>query len=274
MKKRIAIQGLKGSFHHEASLHYFGNQIIPVECETFPEVVDKVRTSKVDFALMAIENSLAGSIIPNYALLRQKGLTICGEIILRVKMNLMVYNGTKLSDVSEIHSHQMAIRQCSSFLQKHPSLKIVEAFDTAGSAQFIQENKQKHVAAIASVEAAKAYGLTIIERGIENQESFTRFLVLSSKKTAEDNLNKASLYLETAHEPGSLAKVLNAISEQRINLSKLQSHPVSGRERTYGFFIDLEFDSPDQWQTTRNSLQNSAVILDELGIYKKGKTYE
>lgn len=273
MKKKVAIQGLKGSFHHEAAQHYFGAQVVPVECETFPEVVGMVLKSEVDFALMAIENSLAGSIIPNYSLLRQKELSICGEIILRVRMNLMVYNNTTLNDVKEIHSHQMAIRQCSTFLQIHPSVKIVESFDTAGSAQFIRENKLKHVAAIASAEAAKTYGLSIIEKGIENEESFTRFLVLSKEDISAD-FNKASLYIETAHEPGSLASVLNVISEHGINLSKLQSHPVSGRKRTYGFFIDLEFDSIDQWHKTKAALQGITEVLDVLGIYKKGKTYE
>lgn len=273
--KKIAIQGLKGSFHHEAALHYFGSSIELDECETFSQVADQVLHSKVDFGLMAIENSLAGSIIPNYGLLRQKGLTIVGEIVLRVRMNLMVLNGTSLDEVKEIHSHQMAIRQCSAFLQRHTQLKIVEAFDTAGSAQFIKEKKIDHVAAIASELAAETYGLTIVQKGIENEESFTRFLVLSRESlNANSSVDKASLYLEAVHQSGSLARVLTVISNQGINLSKLQSHPVSGRDRTYGFFMDLEFDSPHQLESAMKNLQELTEVLDVLGIYKKGKTHE
>jgi len=272
---KIAIQGLKGSFHHEAALHYFGDQIVLEECGTFPEVPECVVHATADYGLMAIENSLAGSIIPNYALLRQGGLTIVGEIILRVKMNLMVYNGASIGDIKEIHSHQMAIRQCSSFLQKQQSIKVVEAFDTAGSAQHIKENQLNYVAAIASSLAAKTYGLSILLAGIENQQSFTRFLVLSNKKNQhEAGLNKASLYLETAHRPGSLAEVLAVISGQGINLSKLQSHPVSGRDRTYGFFIDLEFAALSQFDQIRDELGKKTEVMNVLGIYKKGKTHE
>ncbi|WP_421763879.1 prephenate dehydratase [Ekhidna sp.] len=272
---RIAIQGLKGSFHHEAALHHFGDQIILNECETFRDVVNQVLESEADFGLMAIENSLAGCIIPNYALLRKGGLTICGEVILQVKMNLMVYNGTNITDVAEIESHQMAIRQCSNFLDNHEKLRVVESFDTAGSARHIKENKLSQVAAIASSLAAKTYDLTILQSGIENKESFTRFLVLTkAPNQADEETDKASIYLETKHEPGALAKVLTAVSDLGVNLSKLQSHPVSGWERTYGFFMDLEFSDSGQESKVFQELASLSEVIENLGVYKKGKIYE
>ena len=272
--KKIAIQGLKGSFHHEAALHYFGDQITLNECETFRDVTNQVSNGAADFGLMAIENSLAGCIIPNYSLLRKGGLTICGEVILQVKMNLMVYNGTGISDIEEIQSHQMAIRQCSTFLDQYQTLKVVESFDTAGSARFIKENRLVHIAAIASSLAAKTYDLTIIRERIENKESFTRFLVLTNGSNQIYDTNKASIYLETRHEPGALANVLSVISNLGINLSKLQSHPVSGWERTYGFFIDLEFTTSNQWDQVIPELSELSEVLEVLGVYKKGKIYE
>lgn len=273
--KKIAIQGLKGSFHHEASLHYFGNKLTLIECETFRDVVNHVRGGHSDFGLMAIENSLAGCIIPNYALLRQGGLTICGEIILQVKMNLMVYNGARMSDVMEIQSHQMAIRQCSNFLDKYPALKVVESFDTAGSARHIRENRLGQIAAIASSLAAKTYNLTILQERIENSESFTRFLILAKDKYQfQGDRNKASIYLETRHEPGALNKVLASMSNLGINLSKLQSHPVSGWKRTYGFFMDLEYSVSGQLDQAIPELLKLSEVLEILGVYQKGKIYE
>ena len=275
MKKKVAIQGLKGSFHHEAARNYFGNEIELVECETFQDVVQNVKEANSAFGIMAIENSLAGSIIPNYALLRQQEITICGELTLRVKMNLMALSGRTLLDISEVHSHQMAIRQCSTFLQLNPGFKVVESFDTAGSAADIHERKLKETAAIASELAAETYGLHILARGIEdNQRSYTRFLVLSRNDLDVSGADKASLYLETAHEVGALAFVLSKISDKKINLSKLQSHPVPHSKGAYGFFVDLEFDSTNQLNELLENLKPETEVLDCLGIYKKGETYE
>ena len=166
--QRVAIQGLRGSFHHEASCHFFGKNIELAECTTFRDVVDAVVTKRADTALMAIENSLAGCIIPNYNLLRSSPVEVIGEVGLRVKMNLMALPGTTISQIEEAHSHQMAIRQCGGFFQKHPKMKVVEAFDTAGSAKHIKGNNLRNIAAIASQQAAHEYGLEIIQEGIED----------------------------------------------------------------------------------------------------------
>lgn len=273
--KKIAIQGLKGSFHHEAARNYFGNEIELVECEAFHDVVQIVKGADSDFGIMAIENSLAGSIIPNYTLLRHPGITICGDLTLRVKMNLMALSGRTLLDISEVHSHQMAIRQCSSFLQLNPKLKVVETFDTAGSAADIHERQLQGTAAIASELAAETYGLHILAKGIEdNQRSYTRFLILSKHGLEVSDANKASLYLETAHEVGALASVLSKISDGNINLSKLQSHPVPHSKGAYGFFVDLEFENKNQLDELLENLKSVTEKLDCLGIYKKGKIYE
>ncbi|WP_420576725.1 prephenate dehydratase [Ekhidna sp.] len=273
--KKIAIQGLKGSFHHEAARNYFGSEIELVECEAFHDVVQNVKGADSDFGIMAIENSLAGSIIPNYALLRHPGISICGELTLRVKMNLMALSGRTLLDISEVHSHQMAIRQCSSFLQLNPGLKVVETFDTAGSAADIREKQSQSTAAIASELAAETYGLHILARGIEdNQRSYTRFLILSKHGLEVSDANKASLYLETAHEVGALASVLSIISDKQINLSKLQSHPVPNQKEAYGFFLDLEFTARTKLTELLKNLESVTQVLDCLGIYKQGKTYE
>ncbi|MEO9483089.1 MAG: prephenate dehydratase domain-containing protein [Ekhidna sp.] len=274
-KQHVAIQGLRGSFHHEASHHFFGDDIELCECETFADVVDSVVSETADAALMAIENSLAGCIIPNYGLLRSNPVEVCGEVGLRVKMNLMSLPGTDISNISEAHSHQMAIRQCGEFLEKHQHLKVVEAFDTAGSAKYIKDNKLQHVAAIASQQAAKEYGLEIIEAGIEDHLlNYTRFLVIRPNgKSVVENANKVSVYFQTPNDPGSLANVLTVISGIGINLGKLQSHPVPSKNSLYGFYATLEIEEASQLEDLNLLMNRMTIQFETLGIYRKGETY-
>ncbi len=275
-KLKIAIQGIRGSFHHEASNHVFGDGISLVECKTFNEVTEHTANGIADFGIMAIENSLAGCIIPNYNLLRQSGLDVCGEVGLRVKLNLLALEEDTLEDLKEIHSHQMALRQCATFLTTVNGTRIVEAFDTAGSAQYILEHNSRGVGSIAGNMAASEYGLKVLAAGIEDHKlNYTRFLVLKRNETdpISSELNKTSIYFQTKHTPGSLAQLLSVISGLGINLSKLQSHPVPSKNSLYGFFATLDFDSVSQIEHLKILLEAMTIDYQILGIYKKGETH-
>ncbi|MEM6642520.1 MAG: prephenate dehydratase domain-containing protein [Bacteroidota bacterium] len=275
MNKTVAIQGLKGSFHHEAANHYFGQEIDLSECETFAELVKSVTRKEAHFGVMAIENSLAGSILQNYGLLRKEDVEIIGEVGLRVKMNVMALHGVEEDEIAEIHSHQMAIRQCGSFFDQYPSIKVVEAFDTAGSAKYIAERQLPNVAAIASELAAMEYNLNIIHRGIEDHDlNYTRFLIIQpSNGPKVDMPEKVSVYFQTKNDPGSLAHTLTIISGLGINLGKLQSHPVPSKNSLYGFFANLEIDELEQLEDLKKIMQRMALAFEILGIYKKGQTH-
>jgi len=263
MTKRIAIQGLKGSFHHEAANHFFEEEIELLECETFPEVADSVVNEESDYGLMAIENSLAGCIIPNYNLLRKKEIEVAGEVGLRVRLNVMALPGTDKKDIEEVHSHQMALRQCGSFFSNYPNIKVVEAFDTAGSAKKIQEEKLAGVATIASQQAAEEYGLEVILPSIEDHDlNYTRFLVLQKKDIIPiDNPNNVSIYFQTSNDAGSLATALTIISGLGINLSKLQSHPVPSKNSLYGFFATLEITELSQLHDLERIMNRMALTF-------------
>ena len=275
MLKRVAIQGLKGSFHHEAANCFFGDELDLKACDTFPEVMEATERGEVSHGLMAIENSLAGSIIPNYRLLRDHDVEIVGEVGLRVRLNVMALPGTKENEIDEVHSHQMAIRQCGSFFSDYPSIKIVESFDTAGSAKRIQEEKLVNVAAIASQQAANEYDLEIIKPSIEDHElNYTRFLVLQKKGADEiNNPDKVSIYFQTKHDPGSLAQVLSIISGLGINLGKLQSHPVPSKNSLYGFYATLEIKDLEQLEDLKRLMARMTIQFEILGVYKKGETH-
>ena len=275
MKSQVSIQGLRGSFHHEAANHFFGEEVELKECETFPDVIQAVEEEEVSHGLMAIENSLAGSIIPNYLLLRNHHVEIVGEVGLRVRLNVMALPGTRESDIDEVHSHQMAIRQCGSFFSDYPSIKIVESFDTAGSAKRIKEENLNNVAAIASQQAASEYNLEIIKPSIEDHElNYTRFLVLQKKGMAKvSDPNKVSIYFQTKNDPGSLAKVLSIISGLGINLGKLQSHPVPSKNSLYGFYATLVITELDQLEDLKRLMIRMTIQFEILGVYKQGETH-
>ena len=275
LQKGVAIQGYAGSFHQEAAKTFLGPDITVIPCATFRELVRIATDEKLSAgAVMAIENSIAGSILPNYNLLQKSNLRIVGEVYLQIRQHLMVNPGVKLEDIKEVHSHPMALLQCTDFLDKR-SWKLLETEDTALSAKHVQQHRSKHIAAIASKTAAELYGLDIIAPDIHTlKNNYTRFLILRREDEAETivEVDKSSLYFETDHSKGSLAKVLTRIAEGGINLSKLQSFPIPGSEWKYFFHVDMEFDTEEQFQEVLHDLRRITLDLKVYGIYKKGIT--
>lgn len=275
LQKGVSIQGYAGSFHQEAARLFLGDRINVIPCATFREVVRIASDPALSAgAVMAIENSIAGSILPNYNLLQKSNLSIVGEVYLQIRQHLMVNPGVQLEDIKEVHSHPMALLQCTDFLDKRP-WKLLETEDTALSAKHVQQHRSKHIAAIASRSAAELYGLEIIAPDIHTlKNNYTRFLVLRREGDAApvEGANKSSLYFETDHSKGSLARALTGIAEAGINLSKLQSFPIPGSQWKYFFHADMEFDSPDQFQKMLGGLKGLTQELKVYGIYKKGIT--
>ena len=275
MNKRIAIQGFEGSFHQAAARKFFGNDVEVICCSTFRDVVKIADdTNRSDGGLMAIENSIAGSILPNYNLLQKSNLKIIGEIYLQIDQNLLVNPGVSLEDIREVHSHPMALLQCMDFLEKH-NWKLIETEDTALSAQHIHQHKSKHIAAIAGELAAELFQLDMIAPNIHTQKNnYTRFWALQNSELAEeiDNANKASIIFETDHSKGSLAKVLTKISEGGVNLSKLQSMPISGSDWKYAFHADCEFTNLEHLNNVLKNMKPFTADIKVYGIYKNGKT--
>ncbi len=272
--QRIAIQGYEGSFHQVAARQFFGKQVEVVPCASFRDVV-KIASSKKDSdgGIMAIENSIAGSILPNYNLLQKSNLKIIGEVYLHIRQNLLVNPGVKLEDIREVHSHTMALQQCYEFLDGH-KWKLVETEDTALSAKHIHQHKSKHIAAIASKLAAELFDLEIISPNIHTlKNNYTRFLVLEREDIAQpvQGADKASVNFHTDHSRGSLAKVLTRIAEGGINLSKLQSFPIPGSDFKYSFHADMEFENADQFEELVQELKPLTEQFKVYGIYKNGK---
>lgn len=269
----VSIQGYEGSFHQVAAQLFFGKSTAVIACDTFKEVVMLAGNKKEsDGGVMAIENSIAGSILPNYNLLQKSNLKITGEIYLQIRQNLLVNPGVKIGDIREVHSHTMALQQCYDFLDNH-SWKLVETEDTALSARHIHQHKSKHVAAIASKLAADLYGLTVIAPNIHTlKNNYTRFLILQTEDNARPvhNANKASVNFHTDHSKGSLAKVLTRIADGGINLSKLQSSPIPGSDFKYSFHADMEFDSLDQFYEVMGQIKKLTAAIKIYGVYKKG----
>ena len=279
MKIKVAIQGVKGSFHEEAAYKYFGEEIETVECESFKKTCELLKQGAVDYVVMAIENSIAGSLIPNYALLRDYRFPIVGEVYLHIKLHLMALPGTTLSDIKFIQSHPIALQQCNDFLEENPQFKVTEAEDTAASAQRVSELQLRDTAAIAPQLAAKLYGLEILERRIEtNKKNYTRFLILTDKpeekekgKVNKGKVNKASISFQTGNGVGSLSTVLRCFAEQNINLSKIQSMPVLGKRNEYDFYVDVEWkDQADYDKAIRQVLKHTDNF-NIMGEYAKNE---
>jgi prephenate dehydratase len=274
MNKKVAIQGYEGSFHQVAARHFFGKNVEVITCDTFRQVVQLGADAKLsDGAVMAIENSIAGSILPNYNLLQKSKLQVIGEVYLSISQNLLTYPGVKLEDIKEVHSHPMAILQCLDYLEKY-NWKLVESEDTALSAKVVHQNKSKHTAAIASKLAAQMFDLNIIKPDIHTlKNNITRFLIVSpaNTKTVVENENKASIYFQTDHSRGILAKVLAKIAQGNVNLSKLQSMPIPGSTFKYGFYADLEFDNKKQIEKVLEALKGLTNSIRIFGMYQKGK---
>ncbi|MBL7737664.1 MAG: prephenate dehydratase [Chitinophagaceae bacterium] len=273
MATRVSIQGYEGSFHQVAAQVFYGKEVEVITCDTFREVVKIAANKKEsDGGVMAIENSIAGSILANYNLLQKSHLTIVGEVYLQIKQNLLVNPGVKLDDIREVHSHTMALQQCYDFLDKY-KWKLVETDDTALSARHIHQHKSKHVAAIASRLAAELYRLEVIAPNIHTMKNnYTRFLVLRREDMASqvEQADKASVSFHTDHSRGSLAKVLTRIAEGGINLSKLQSFPIPGSDFKYSFHADMEFDSREQFKEVIGSIMPLTAELKVYGVYKRG----
>lgn len=273
-QQKVSIQGFEGCFHQEAARSFFGKSVEVICCSTFKEVIDIAgNKKKSDGGVMAIENSIAGSILPNYNLLQKSSLTIVGEVYLQINQHLMVNPGVELSHIKEVHSHPMAIQQCFGFLDKY-NWKLVEKEDTALSAKQVRQHRSKHVAAIASKLAAEIYELSIVAPNIHTlKNNYTRFLILQKAAAATEiaDADKASINFHTDHSKGSLAKVLTNISEAGINLSKLQSFPIPGSDFKYSFHADVEFDTVAQFYNVIKKITPITEDIKIYGIYKNGK---
>lgn len=278
-KRRVAIQGIAGSFHEIAAKAYFEEdevEIIP--CHTFKEVFNELRKDGNVIALVAIENTVAGSLLPNYNLLRESNAQVMGEYKLRITHNLCAMPGQKLEDITEVLSHPMAFMQCENFLEEHVHMKNVKSEDTAGSAKIIQDTKALGRAAICSELAAKTYGLEILATSIEtNKRNFTRFLVIGDPwsdahaQEKRNESNKSSIVFALPHEEGSLSKILTILSFYNINLTKIQSLPIVGQIWEYLFYVDLSYDNYVRYQQSLEAIKPLTRNLKILGDYKKGK---
>lgn len=268
----VAIQGYEGSFHQVAARSFLGETVEILPCATFGDVIKAASDSNLTLGgVMAIENSLAGSIMPNYNLLQKSNLFVVGEVYLQIDQHLMVNPDVELQDIKEVHSHPMAIQQCLGYLNKFP-WKLIESEDTALSAKQLMLTKSRHNAAIAGKLAAELFGLKIIAPNIHDvKNNYTRFLILSRQAEEIEGADKASLNFHTDHAKGRLAEVLTLIADEDINLSKLQSFPLAGSQFKYGFHADLEFEHITQFNEVVKKLGKRTAYLKVLGTYKKGK---
>ena len=275
MPIKVSIQGYEGSFHQAAARQFFGKDVEVIPCDNFRDVIKLAGNKKEsDGGVMAIENSIAGSILPNYTLLQNSGLRVTGEIYLQINQHLLVNRGVKLQDIREVHSHPMALQQCLQYLDKF-NWKLVETEDTALSAKHIHQHRSKHIAAIASKLAAELFDLDILAPNIHTMKNnYTRFLVVQRPDEVPevDGADKASVNFHTDHSRGSLAKVLTRIADGGINLSKLQSFPIPGSNFQYSFHADMEFETIDQFNEVMRNIKPITAELKVYGIYKKGKT--
>lgn len=277
--KRIAIQGVEGSYHDMAAHRYFEDEEIElICCATFEELFEQMARDTKVIGMMAIENTIAGSLLHNYELLRESGLSIVGELKLRISHSIMCLPEDNWEDIKEVNSHPVALVQCRRWLTAHPSMKVVEAEDTAGSAEMISRLKMRGHAAICSKFAAPIYGMKILEEGIEtNKHNFTRFLVMCDPWQADElcnptQSNKSSIVFTLPHNEGSLSQVLSIFSFYRINLTKIQSLPIIGREWEYMFYVDLSYSDYMRYRQSLDAVRPLTKQFKILGEYKDGKS--
>lgn len=277
MKKRVTIQGVAGCFHEAAAKKYFADKSIDIiPCETFHILFDKLKYDASLLGIIAIENTIAGSLLQNHELLRQSNLSIVGEQHLYISHVLCALPGQTIDQLTEVNSHPMALMQCEQYLLRHPNLKMVETSDTAGSAQYIAENQVKGHAAVCGRYAAELYGLNILDEDIQtNKRNFTRFLIVADPLEAEEltknkTIDKASLVFTLPHTHGSLSKILTIFSFYDINLTKIQSMPIIGREWEYRFYIDVTFDN---YMRYKQSIDAVRPLLNEFKILGEYKAY-
>ena len=274
MIKTVAIQGVKGSFHHIVSQQFFDKPVGLIECLTFDRVVDSLITEECDAAIMALENSIAGSIIPNYALIDKYNLHVVGEHYLDIQHNLMALPNQSVLDIKEVYSHPMALLQCKEFFKIHPHIKLIEDKDTAEVADRIQKNKLKGVGAIASDMAADIFELNILAHSIQTiKHNETRFVIVkrTNSEVLENEINKASIKFEADHKRGSLAAILNVMSDCKLNLTKIQSLPIVETPWKYAFFVDVTFESFSDFKKAKSIIEIMAPGFKVLGEYKNAK---
>jgi len=276
--KRIAIQGVLGSFHDIAAHRYFeGEEIELICCDTFEQLFSAMKEDPKVLGLAAIENTIAGSLLHNYELLRDSGATVVGEHKLRISHSLMCLPDDYWADIEEVNSHPVALMQCRDFLSKHGELKVVEVADTAGAARDIARRHLHGHAAICHKDAAEIYGMKVLQEGIEtNKHNFTRFLLLSNPERANryrelKDCNKASMVFALPHEEGSLSAILSVLSFYKLNLTKIQSLPIIGQEWQYMFYIDLSFNDYTRYRQAINAITPLTRELQLLGEYQDGK---
>jgi len=273
MKNLIGIQGIIGSFHHIVTKQYFENKAAIKEFISFDDLVESLVNEKCNYGVMALENSIAGSLIPNYALIDENNLHIVGEKYLDIQHNLICLEGQDINDIKEVHSHPMALLQCKDFLKKYPHIKLVEDKDTAQVAKRISEHKLQCIAAIASDLAADLYSLKIIKKSIQTiRHNETRFVILQKFPNNKiENISKASIKFELDHKRGSLAAILNVVSDCKLNLTKIQSLPKIDTPWVYSFFIDITFDEFRDYEKAKSIMSIMAKDFKILGEYENRK---
>ena len=272
---KVTIQGVAGCYHDAAAHLYFKDENIEtIPCDSFPEMFEKLSSDASLIGILAIENTIAGSLLQNHELLRQSNLKIIGEFKMRISHVLCALPGQTFESLTEVNSHPMALMQCEQYLRRHPNMKMVECFDTAGSARDIAERQLTGHAAVCGEYAAQLYGLEILEKGIEtNKRNFTRFLIIADSLLAseigpkEGEINKASMVFTIPHTRGALSKILTILSFYDINLTKIQSTPVLGREWEYRFYVDVMFDSLVRYRQSVDAIRPLLGELQILGEY-------
>ncbi len=269
--QRIAIQGYEGSFHETAARDYFGDSIEIVPCATFRDVARAVRRGDVAYGVMAVENSIAGTIIANYGILQETGVQVAGEVYLRIAQNLMALPGVRLENIKTVESHPMALLQCHVFLDDHPSWRLVESEDTALSAKNISLLSDRTTAAIASVSAAELYGLDILVPEINTiRNNYTRFVIIKVQDLLTPaGANKASLYFKTDHTERSLIRALDVL--EGVNMTRLQSHPIPAEPWHYVFHVDVVFPSLEVFSANLERLVKATEEVHVYGVYRSGQ---
>lgn len=269
-KTRVAIQGIKASFHEEAAYKFFGKDIDTIECNSFKQTCDVLVEGKADFVIMAIENSIAGSLLPNYTLIREYNFSVVGEVYLPIQLHLLALPGVKFEDVKFATSHPIAIRQCVDFFEEHPEIQIIESNDTAACAKKIRDEQLTDTVAIANSLAAELYGLNALERRIEsNKKNYTRFLILKNKAETVKGANKASICFQVGHHVGTLSEVLQIFASHEVNLTKIQSMPVLGRRNEYYFYVDIEWKNTENYDKAIRKALRFTVNFNIMGEYVK-----
>lgn len=269
----VGIQGVLGSFHDQAAAKYFAREDLELRpFNDFRSLAKSIQAKELDYGVMAIENTIAGSILPNYALINEYDLEVVGEVYIRIEMNLIVNPGAKVEELNQVFSHPMALLQCADFLALHPQIKLTEYEDTADSVRLIKESQLTNAAAIASKKAAELFGMEVLHENIEtNKLNYTRFLIMKSRMnghTAEPE--KASLRIMTKHDPGRLSDVLVVFKEHKINMTKIQSMPVLGQPYRYAFNVDVVWEDYKDYQSALKAIEKSAELIKIHGEYKKG----